>query len=272
MENAAVVGTPVVGREFLTADLLDRGLQDLAAGDLSAAQVSVTAAIPLDPTPAARYVYAQLLCEAGKLEPAIQQLELAWEQARRMSSPIWRSRCCHALAELHRMAGHHDLVNRFRQWAIRAELDAEDDISTAEWLYDRAAEALAAERLDDAEAYLNCSARVSGERSQAQSQVQIGLGIVCARRGRWSQAIRWFVRAFQSLRRMGDARGCAEVVLRVGSILQQQGDWQRAETCFRRAARTLHRLRNDADATRAERYASECSRMLFAMTGDPRRN
>lgn len=260
------------GRAALSAALVERAQQKWTAGDVVEFRQAITSAIPLDPTPASRYLYAERLADLGDLDAAIAQLEQAWELARRISSPVWRARCCHALAELHREAGRADLANRCRQWAIRAELDSDGDVDAAVWLHDRAAESLATGELDDSETLLEAALRVAHRDPELQARVRCAQGVLSVRRGRWSQGLRSFLQSFQMLRRAGDWRGCAAAVVRVGCVLQMRGEWRRARVCFAQAARTLERRSADRPSRQAARYRDECARMLAALTADPARN
>lgn len=272
MESSVSPVPAASGRAALSAALVDRAELERVGGDLAAARSAVTTAIPLDPTPAARYVYAELLAATDELDQAIQQLELAWEQARRMQSPQWRAHCCHALAELHRQAGRRHLADRYRQWALRAELDAEGDVSVAAWLQDRVVDALERGDGDDAGTWLETFARIAPRDPQSQAQLQCCRGVLFLRLGRWSQALRCFVRAFHLYRGANDFRGCAEAVLRVGHILQTRGEWRRATACFAQASRMLLGLGARDAVRQADRARRECDRMAAVVAGDPERN
>lgn len=272
MESSVSTVPALGGRTALSAALVERAEFERVGGDLAAARCAVTSAIPLDPTPAARYVYAELLAASDEPESAIQQLELAWELSRRLQSPSWRAHCCHALAELHRQGGRRDLADRYRQWAIRAELDAGGDVSAAVWLRDRVADALAVDACDDAATLVETMSRLVPRDSQSQTQVQSCRGVLAVRQGRWSQGLRCFVQAFHLCRAVSDYRGCAEAVLRVGHILQTRGEWRRATSCFAQATRMLQRLGANEAARRADRSQYECDRIQAVLTGNPERN
>jgi tetratricopeptide (TPR) repeat protein len=272
METLPIFRPALSGRVALASALLQRAQSARTDGDLIASREAITAAIPIDPTPAARYLYAELLADAGDLSAAIVQLEEAWEHARRVTSPEWRAHCCHALAELQRARGQADAANRYRQLAIAAELDAGTNVDAAAWLQDRAADCLSAGEIDDAETLLDTVGRIVLRDSERQARLAADRGVLALRRGRWSQGVRWLVRAFHSLKAAGDLHGCAETVLKVGCILQMRGEWRRAKSCFQQSARTFRRLQAREPLQRALRYVSECSRMLAAVQGDPGRN
>ncbi len=129
-------------RNDLLASLPVVAQHALSTGDRGVAIAVLAELVSAAPSPAVRWFYAVLLSESGLSEGAAEQLELAWEEAKREDSPVWRAHCCHALADLHRQAGRVDLTNRYRQWAIRAELDAGPDVSVSVWRQDRAADGL----------------------------------------------------------------------------------------------------------------------------------
>ncbi|MFV0445826.1 MAG: hypothetical protein ACK5Q5_19790 [Planctomycetaceae bacterium] len=272
MEDISTATVVPAGRAALCDALRRRAQEFLGCGARAAARESITASIPLDPTPASRYFYAELLADDGELPAAIAQLEHAWELARRIGSPRWRAHCCHALAELQRERGSADLSNRYRQLAIRAELDAGVDVDAAVWLHDRAADAVQIDDVETADACLQSAERIATDDLEVRARIETGRGVVSVRRGRWSQGVRWFVRAFQSLRKLSDAHGCAAAVLRVGYVLQMQGEWRRGANCFQQAARSLSKLGAPRVANNALNYHRECLGMLAALHGDPRRN
>ncbi|MCA9053009.1 MAG: hypothetical protein KDA75_04185 [Planctomycetaceae bacterium] len=260
------------GRSILATNLLARATKLRSEGDYSGSRVALATAVTLDPSPAARYALAALLADLGEANEALEQLQLAWEHARRVESPVWRSRCCHALADLYRSRGEPDMANRYRQWAIRADLDADADVDTAAWLADRAAEALAVGDTEDAETLFQAVDRLSIDHPERKTLAECNRAAVCLRHGRWSQAIRLWVKCFQRARQFGDLRGCADMVVNVGHTLQARGQWRRAQACFSHAGRLLARLGAVDAARRAMTFERESLRWQAAVTGDPRRN
>lgn len=272
MEELSLGTVVPAGRAALCDALRRRAQAERDRGAYASANQSITASIPLDPTPASRYLYAEFLVEEGDLVGAAAQLEQAWEQARLMTSPQWRAHCCHALAEIQHELGAIEQARRYRQLAIRAELDAGDDVDVGVWLHDRAADALRAGELDEADACLQAAQRVADDDWELSARVTAARGVVAVRRGGWSQGIRWFVRAFHALKRQRDTVGCAATVLRVGCVLQMRGEWRRGAICFQQAVRSFRKLGATRCAAVAQRYRRECQGMLAALHGDPRRN
>lgn len=266
LDGAALAAS---GRVALSSALLDQARRSLSAGDSLAARTSLATAVTLDPTPASRYAYAAALSDAGDSDAAIRQLDQAWEHARRVASPVWRARCCHALAELHRAAGRIDVANRYRQWAIRAELDGDSAVNVAVWLHDRGAEALLRGDPDDASALFGSAACIARDDLPESARLLSSQGVVAIREGRWAQGLRWLVRAFHAFRRLEEFGGCAAAVANIGHILQARGEWIRAAACFRHAARLFLYVGGSEHASRCRRWCRECERLHLALTGDP---
>lgn len=243
-----------------------------AAGRIEAAHHAFEQAAALDATPFARYVYAGHLADGGRIEPAIRELEAAWDQARWIASPVWRARCCHAISELYRGLGRHDLADRYRQWGLRADLDGGGPAAVVEWLRDRFAHALTTGELDAAERWLAAIERLVTRDSDDYAQVLIQRGAVQIRLGRWSRGLQDFAAAVRLCRRRHDRPGCAQALQNLGHVLQAQGKWRQARACFRRSA-CLHRQLGALEAARrAEAFARESLRWLAVSTGDPSRN
>lgn len=254
--------------------LLGAAARAIAADDREQARTALTSAVVVDSTPASRYALAEFLTESGQAAAAISQLELAWDTAKALASPAWRARCCHALADLHRTLQHVDLANRYRQWAVQAELDGGSDVDVSTWLHDRAEDRL---REGDAETALQLAAAAertapAGSAGGATVRRDCLRGAACVQAGRWAQGVRWFVRAFHAARQEHDLRGCSLAALNVAQVLWTRGAWQRAGVCFDHAARLLRRLHDEPSASNAARRGAECRRLWAALHGDPLRN
>jgi len=256
----------------LAAALVSRAHQELQAGDRVAADGRFRAAITVDVTPAARYAYAGSLAERGDAAAAIVQLEAAWELARQVQSPTWRARCCHALADLHRGLGRRDLADRYRQWGVRADLDAGDDLPATGWFQDRFDDALLAGELDAAANWRAALERLTAAAEPAAGSIPYHRGVLLFQQGRWSAALRCFVQAYQQFRREQNWHGCARAVLNVGHVLQSRCAWRRAQTCFEHAARLAGRFSLQHLRRQADDCARECRRFEAARHGDPGRN
>lgn len=268
MEAVSLARSPALGE--LGCALVAQAARCRETGDWCGARSALSTAVVVEPSAETHYSFAQLLADSGELTAAVRQLEQAWEHARHSGSAVWRARCCHALAELHRAGGAIDRANRYRQWAIRAELDGGMDIDAGAWLQDRADDALLDGDVETADQLGRAATRTVTD--EAAARVLSADGVRAVRQGRWSQGLRCFVRAFHAARGAGDWRGCAAAVLNVGHTLQSRGSWQRAAACFEHAARLLDRLQDRAAANLARGFASECRRFVAAVTGDPLRN
>lgn len=244
----------------------------LARGAAAAPEVCLADALAQDETPATRYVLAAALADRGELTAAAEQLRAAWDRARSLGSAGWRARCCHALAEVHRRAGDHDLSNRYRQWALRAELEDRGEIDPAPWLQDRAAEALVRGELDAALSWLNAAGRTLTDSGREEGVMHLNAGLLALRSGSGPSALCQFARAFHAFRRMGELSGCAQAALSLGQAWQAGGDWRRARSAFLYAARLFLKLGARQDAHFAEARAAECRRLEAAWCWDPRRN
>lgn len=271
--QVAATRRPVCGGASpLAAVLLECAEVELQGGGIPEAWWCFAAAVAVDATPASQYAWGVALAERGQGEEALWHLEAACDLARSIGSPLWRARCCHALSELHRTAGRRDLADRYRQWGLRAELDAAGEIDPTTWMRDRLDEALALQELEAAERWLQALDRLTRHKPEERGVVRLGRGVLRLRQRRWSAGLRNFVAAYRAFRREGDAFGCARAVLCVGHLLQARGRWRRAGICFGRAARLLRRLGAEHLSRQAERFRQECRRLEAAATGDPRRN
>lgn len=260
------------GASALVAALLERAEFQLQEGDLPGAWRDFAAAIAVDATPASRYAWGVALAERGYVDEALLHLEAACDVARRNGSPLWRARSCHALADVHRAAGRYDLADRYRQWGLRAELDATGEIDPTTWIQDRVHEALALGNLPEAEQGIQTWERLTRCAPQARGVVLMSRGVLRLRQQRWSAGLRDFISAFHAFRQEGDQLGCAHATLSVGHLLQARGSWRRARICFAQAARLLRRLGADRLRRQAEQFQTECRRLEAAACGDPRRN
>jgi tetratricopeptide (TPR) repeat protein len=260
------------GASALVAALLKRAEDQLREGELRGAWRDFAAAIAVDATPASRYAWGVALAERGYVDAALLHLEAACDVARSNGAPLWRARCCHALADVHRAAGRRDLANRYRQWGLRAELDAAGEIDPTTWLQDRVSEALALGKLTEAEQGIQALERLTRGAPEARGMLLMSRGMLRLRQQRWSGGLRHFVAAFHAFRQEGDPVGCAHAVLSVGHLLQARGSWRRARICFAQAARLLRRLGADSLRRQAEQFQKECHRLEAAACGDPRRN
>lgn len=260
------------GASALVAALLERAELQLQEGELPGAWRDFAAAIAVDATPASRYAWGVTLAERGYVDEALLHLEAACDVARRNGSPLWRARCCHALADVHRAAGRRDVANRYRQWGLRAELDATGEIDPTTWIQDCVHEALALGNLTEAERAIQTLERLTRSAPPARGVVLMSRGVLRLRQRRWSAGLQDFISAFHAFRQEGDQMGCAHAALSVGHLHQARGSWRRARICFAQAARLLRRLGADGLCRQAEQFQTECRRLEAAACGDPRRN
>jgi tetratricopeptide (TPR) repeat protein len=249
------------------ASLLEQAAGEQFAGEVDAWRETCAAAIAIDPTPRSRYAFAAWLADVDELDEAIRQLELAWELAKSRQDCVWRTRCCHGLADLHRAAGRPHVADRYRQLALRAELDAGEHLSANSWMRDRAHDAFRTGDHDAAEHWLRRASDCDSERTVNAGAAAFDLAAVRARQGRGQAALRTFVRAIQAFRKQRNRRAAADALVNMGHVLQGQERWSLAKTCFRGAARLYRQLGAEPAARRVEDWARE-SRSCEAVWGE----
>lgn len=216
----------------------------------------------IDPTPAARIALAVLLAEEHP-HRAIEELERAWDHARRLQSPPLRALCCGNLAVLSERLGQLDRAARYRQHALRAQMElAADDLDAAlptEALIDLAASWLSTpEDANWAESLLNAAAAGCPGISQ-QARIASHRGVIAARAGRTEQAIVHWAQAQRQFRQVGESAGTAHTLVNLGHLLQHQQRPEMARRAFLIARDLFEESDRPRQAERARRFAGEAA-------------
>ncbi|MEZ6056838.1 MAG: tetratricopeptide repeat protein [Planctomycetaceae bacterium] len=262
----------------IVASLLQAGRIEWEAGDRDEARTIFAAAVAVDRSPLAHYLFAEFLVEVDDLTHALNHLHGGWENAKRIGSADWRATCCHAIADLHHLRGEGHLADRFRQRAITAEMDAAE-VQLAElppptsWLCDRAVSAADWNDMPMAERWLTRAIRtISVDRPADSAVVLVNLGVVALHRGLWAKGLRHFQSAFRKFHEAEDLSGVARVVENIGHLLSTRCQYPKAATCFRRAMALFQQLGASDSAARCRRFLQEANRINHVQHGDPQWN
>ena len=254
--------------------LIKRAGDLLAAGEDDHAVALLNKAVDEDPTPAARIALADALAPAHP-QQAIEQLEQAWDLARRLQSPHLRALCCANLSLLHLRVQNADLAAHYRQYALAAQMEiaaADPEAALpAEALIDLAALWQSTPDAVWAECLLNAAAAGRPDVSQ-QARIASHRGVIAARAGRLEQAIVHWAQAQRQFREVGESTGAAHTLLNLGHLLQHQQRLEMARRAFLIARDLFLEVRLTSSAAAAHRFARESAARMRLRDTDPAAN
>lgn len=271
----AVAGISPFHPAPLVISLLQAAKTEVVAGCREEARSIYAAAVAVDVSPLSHYLFAEMLNESHDLTHALHHLHGGWESAKRMNSPTWRARCCHAIADIHQQRYEGHMADRFRQLALTAEMD-EVELSGNElpaptgWLCDRARSAADWNDLPAAEHLLQYALRtIDCNQSTTVAEIMLNLGVINLRKGLWARGLRFFQSAFQEFTNDGDVAGTAQTVENIGHLLSSRCQYSKAATCFRRAIRLFETLGASGSIVRCRQYLNEVRRFDHVRYSDP---
>ena len=222
-----------------------------------------SAAIALDPSPAARIAFA---VELASVDPrsAIAELQIAWNKSRRLNCPRWRAICCRGLAILFEDLGNPAVADQYRQLAISAELDippAADGTPLSTRLLGEIARGWLANGESKSAMHLlsavvdSCTVDDPTDRAITASH----RGLMALRCRQFEAAQQHLTRACRICQENGDWKGCGELLVNLGHVSQIRGRLDVAQRQFRASAQLFELIGERARANVASAFALEAA-------------
>lgn len=254
--------------------LIERAERLVALGRTSDAHALYAAAVASDPTPVARIAFS---IELARSEPqqAIAQLQIAWEDAKRLRDPDLRRLCCQNLASLWQRLGENDLAARYLQLALSAQMEsngfAEDAGLPAHLLIDTAGQWSTTSDTGFAGILLQAASAQALSPAQ-KAAVASHRGVMAARRNQILHALCQLADAERLFRAAGDRDGSAHTLLNLGHLLQRQQRFVEAQKAFQLAALLFAEIADSHQEALADGYAREAAARGRLQTADPTAN